>query len=89
MALGAQRRDVLRLVVGQGLGLVAAGVGGGLAGAWGVSRLLESLLYGVRPGEPLLSVETALLLGAVSLLALLNAARWALALEPLTALRHE
>ena len=54
MALGAQTRDVLKLVVGQGMALIGIGVGLGLAGAFAVSRLLESLLFGVSATDPYL-----------------------------------
>ena len=53
MALGAQKRDIFRLIVGEGMGLAAVGVLVGLAGAMGLSRFLESLLFEIRPSDPL------------------------------------
>src|SRR5205085_691279 len=68
-AMGAQQRDVLRLVVGQGIALALAGAIAGLAGALGLTRYLQSLLYGVRPTDPATFVSVAFLLTLVSLAA--------------------
>ncbi len=89
MALGAQHVDVLRLVLGQGVRLVAAGLVLGLGTALALSRLMTSLLYGVKPTDPLTLAAVALLLGGVSLLASWLPARKATRIDPLRALREE
>jgi predicted permease len=88
-ALGAQRRDVLRMVLRQGLVLVVVGAGMGGAAALGVTRLLESLLYAVRPTDPVTFGLVAGLLIAVGLLACVLPARRATQVDPMTALRCE
>jgi predicted permease len=88
-ALGAQRRDVLRMVLRQGLVLVVVGAGMGGAVALGVTRLLESLLYAVRPTDPVTFGLVAGLLIAVGLLACVLPARRATQVDPMTALRCE
>jgi putative ABC transport system permease protein len=88
-ALGATRRDMLRMVVGEGLLLTLMGVGVGVAVALGLTRLLTGLLYGVRPGDPLTFVALALLLIIVALLAVYVPARRATSVDPMAALRHE
>jgi len=89
MALGARRADVLRLVVGQGAGLAAAGIGLGLAGAFALTRLLASLLFGVSATDPLTFLVVPLLLGAVALAASLIPARRAATIDPHVALKIE
>src|SRR5581483_6837540 len=89
LALGAQTRDVLKLVVGQGVRLVAAGVGLGLAASLALTRLLKSLLFGVSTTDPLTFLAVALLLGAVALLACYIPARRAAKTDPMVALRYE
>jgi putative ABC transport system permease protein len=89
MALGAQPRDVLSLVIGQGLKLVLLGAGLGLVLALALLRLIQSLLYGVKPTDPKTFAGAALLLVAVSLLACWLPARRASRVDPMEALRHE
>ncbi|MCA1626507.1 MAG: ABC transporter permease [Acidobacteria bacterium] len=89
LALGAQRTDVLCLVVGQGMALAALGLAVGLACALALTRFLSSLLYGVSPTDAPVFVGTAVLLGAVALLASYIPARRATKVDPMVALRHE
>jgi putative ABC transport system permease protein len=89
MALGAQRRDVLRDVLARGLRLALPGVLLGLAGAWGVSRLLQSQLFGVTATDPFTYVTGALLLLLAALLACWVPARRATLVNPTEALRSE
>jgi predicted permease len=89
MALGAERRDVLRLVLGQGAKLAFIGVLAGLGAAWALTRWVESLLFGVSPTDRLTFVIIALLLLAVALLACYIPARRATKVDPMVALRYE
>jgi putative ABC transport system permease protein len=89
MALGAQRSDVLKAVVGQGLKLVLIGVVMGLAAALAFSRILSSLLFGVSSVDPITFAIMPLLLIGVALLASFNPARRATKIDPVIALRTE
>jgi putative ABC transport system permease protein len=89
MALGAQKRDVLRLFVGQGMAMVVIGAAIGLLGALALTRVMTSLLFGVRPADPLTFACVALSLMSVSLLACYLPARRATKIDPIVALRDE
>ena len=89
MTLGATRREILRLVLKEALRLGLAGVGAGIVTALGLTRLISSLLYGVRPRDPVTLVVLPVLLTGTALLAAYLPARRATQVDPMTALRHE
>jgi putative ABC transport system permease protein len=89
MALGARGADVLGLVVRRGMLLALAGVAMGIAGALGVTRFVSSLLYGVKPTDPVTFAAVALILGAVAFAASYLPARRATKVDPMVALRYE
>ncbi|MEJ7813482.1 MAG: ABC transporter permease [Gemmatimonadaceae bacterium] len=89
MALGAQRGDVFRLVVGRGLWLAGIGLAIGLLGAFGLTRVLSSVLYGVTATDPFIFGGISLLLGGVAFLASYLPARRATRVDPIVALRYE
>jgi putative ABC transport system permease protein len=89
MALGAQRADVLRLVVGEGMKLVLIGALLGLGGALASTRLMKTLLFGVSSTDPLTFIVIAALLLGVALLACWIPARRATKVDPIVALRQE
>lgn len=89
MALGAPPRAIMKLVISQGMTLASWGIAAGLAGAWGLTRLLQALLFGVTATDPLSFALAALLLASVALLACWLPARRVAQVDPLEALRHE
>jgi putative ABC transport system permease protein len=89
VALGAARRDVMRLVVGQGLTLAAVGVVLGLLGALGATQGIKTLLYNVTPWDPMSFSGVAVFLTIVAIIASYVPARRAMAVDPIIALRNE
>jgi putative ABC transport system permease protein len=89
MALGAQRADLLGMVIRQGMTPVVIGLVAGIAAALSLGRAIRSLLFGVQPTDPLTIVGVTLTLLAVSALACLIPARRAMRVDPMVALRHE
>ena len=89
IALGAQRSDVLKLILGSGMWLVTIGLTTGLVGAWALTRLMATLLFEVSPTDPLTFGAVALCVILAALLACFIPARRALRVDPLVALRYE
>jgi ABC-type antimicrobial peptide transport system permease subunit len=89
MALGAERRDVLKMVVGEGAKMATIGIAFGLPAALGLTRLMADMLFGISPHDPLTFVGVAALLGFVALAACYIPARRAAKVDPMVALRYE
>jgi ABC-type antimicrobial peptide transport system permease subunit len=89
VALGASASDVFRTVAGQGMTLAGLGIAAGLAGALALSRLLGSLLFGVRAGEPMAYAGAVAVFGMVALMACYFPARRAARVDPMITLRYE
>jgi len=89
MALGAQKGEILKMIMGHGLRLTLLGLAIGAAGALALTRLMTNLLYGVRPSDPLTFIVVSLLLALVALLACYIPARRAMKVDPMVALRYE
>jgi ABC-type antimicrobial peptide transport system permease subunit len=88
LALGASRASVLRLIIGEGMTLVLAGLAIGFVTALAAGRLMSRMLYGVSASDPLSLAAAVAVLSAVALLACYLPARWATRVDPLTALRE-
>ncbi len=89
MALGAQPKAILKLIVGRGLFLVGIGVVIGVLASFGLTRFIENMLFGVTPTDPLTFAAIVLLLGVVALLACLVPAQRAMRVDPIVVLRHQ
>ena len=89
MALGAQPRSILKLIVGRGLVLVSVGAVIGVFASFGLTRFIENMLFGVTPTDPLTFVMIVALLGLVALLACLIPAQRAMRVDPIVVLRHQ
>jgi putative ABC transport system permease protein len=89
MALGANPRDILNMVLRQSIGIVAVGIAIGLAAAFAGTRAIANLIVGIKPTDPLTFVTVILLLAAIALAACWIPARRATRVSPLTALRYE
>ena len=89
MALGAQRLDVLRMVLGDGARMMLVGVALGLVAALALTRLMASMLFGVRPTDPITFAAVIALLSVITLFACYLPARRAAKVDPMVALRYE
>jgi putative ABC transport system permease protein len=88
-ALGAERQDVLRMILREGMVLTTTGIGIGMAGAWGLTRVLRSVLFEIEPTDPPTFLGVAAALAVVTLAACYLPARRAVKVDPILALRHE
>ncbi|HEY5035621.1 MAG TPA: FtsX-like permease family protein, partial [Chthoniobacterales bacterium] len=89
MSLGAQRRDVLQLFLGQGMTVTLLGIAIGLGGAWAVTRIIRNLLFSVSPTDPIIFLVVSIVFAAVAFIASFFPARKASRLNPIIALRSE
>jgi putative ABC transport system permease protein len=89
MAIGAQRRDIVRMVIGGGMKLAAIGIAIGLVAAIALARLVESMLFDVTPLDPTSYTATAILLLAIAALACYVPARRAMRVDPMVTLQRE
>jgi ABC-type antimicrobial peptide transport system permease subunit len=89
IAIGAQRADVMWLVVRQGIGMASAGAAAGLVGAWLFRKAVAQLVFGVSPGDPMTFFTAAAVLMALAVAACVIPARRAIRIDPMLALRYE
>jgi putative ABC transport system permease protein len=89
LALGAEPESIRNMVIVQGMRLAVLGIGVGMACSFGLTRLLNSFLFGVKPWDPLVFTIAPAILGAIALFAVWLPARRATRIDPVTALRRE
>ena len=89
MALGAQRSDVLKTILGEAALIVVVGIGAGLFGSVMLTRFLQTMLFEIKPTDPITFTALTILLASVALMASFIPARRASRIDPLVALRHE
>ena len=89
VALGADQKQILRLIIGQGMRIACIGIGIGVLAAWGLTRLTRHMLIGISASDPALYLEVATLVSIVALLACYIPARRAAKIDPMVALRYE
>ena len=89
MAIGAQPRDVFRMILGQGMMLTIIGIAAGLLGAFGLTRLMATMLFSVKPTDPITFTAVALILLLIALIACYIPGRRATKVDPVNSLRYE